>query len=66
MRHRCMRVRRGRAPAGLVGDTCHVDVLGGALTVALGDTVRLGGPVVHVFDVDVDIDAARDAVRVGR
>jgi hypothetical protein len=28
-----------------------VDVLGGSLTVALGATVRLGGPVVHVFDV---------------
>ena len=51
---------------GLVGARVTVDVLGGALTVALGETVRLGGPVVHVFDVDVDIDAARDAVRVGR
>jgi diaminopimelate epimerase len=50
---------------GLVGDRVTVDVLGGALTVALGAGVRLGGPVVHVFDVDVDIDAARDAVRVG-
>ena len=51
---------------GLVGARVTVDVLGGALTVALGQTVRLGGPVVHVFEVAVDIDAARDAVRGGR
>lgn len=48
---------------GLVGPRVTVDVLGGALTVALGDTVCLGGPVVHVFDVD--IDAVGDRVRVG-
>ena len=48
---------------GLVGDRVTVDVLGGALAVALGDTVRLGGPVVHVFDVDVDV--VGDRVRVG-
>ena len=36
---------------GLVGEHVQVDVLGGSLTVALGATVRLGGPVVHVFDV---------------
>jgi predicted NUDIX family NTP pyrophosphohydrolase len=36
----------------------HVRVPGGELGVTLGDTVRLGGPVVHVFDVDVDIDGA--------
>jgi len=48
---------------GLVGTRVTVDVLGGALTVALGDTVRLGGPVVHVFDVDIDI--VGDRVRVG-
>ena len=35
----------------LVGEHVQVDVLGGSLTVALGTTVRLGGPVVHVFDV---------------
>jgi len=38
---------------GLVGDHVRVDVLGGTLAVALGPTVRLGGPVVHVFDVVV-------------
>lgn len=36
---------------GLVGEHVQVDVLGGSLAVALGATVRLGGPVVHVFDV---------------
>ena len=36
---------------GLVGEQVHVDVLGGSLTVVLGANVRLGGPVVHVFDV---------------
>ena len=38
---------------GLVGEHVRVDVLGGSLAVALGETVRLGGPVVHVFDVVV-------------
>jgi hypothetical protein len=23
--------------------------------VEVGDTIRLGGPVVHVFDVDIDL-----------
>jgi diaminopimelate epimerase len=41
-------VARGR---GLVGSVVRVDVPGGTLTVTLGETVRLGGPVVHVFDV---------------
>ncbi len=41
---------------GLVGADVIVHVPGGTLTVGLGDTVRLGGPVVHVFDVDVDVD----------
>jgi diaminopimelate epimerase len=40
---------------GLVGEHVTVKVLGGELTVELGDTVRLGGPVVHVFDVEVDL-----------
>jgi diaminopimelate epimerase len=40
---------------GLVGTTVTVKVPGGDLAVELGDTIRLGGPVVHVFDVDVDI-----------
>jgi diaminopimelate epimerase len=41
---------------GLVGTDVTVEVLGGELTVELGDTIRLGGPVVHVFDVDIDDD----------
>lgn len=40
---------------GLVGQRVTVKVPGGSLEVTLGDTVRLGGPVVHVFDVDVDL-----------
>ena len=44
---------------GLVGERVRVDVLGGALTVQLGPTIRLGGPVVHVFDVTVPLDATR-------
>jgi diaminopimelate epimerase len=39
---------------GFVGDQLVVAVRGGELHVALGDTVRLGGPVVHVFDVDIE------------
>ena len=38
---------------GLVGEKVQVEVLGGTLAVTLGPTVRLGGPVVHVFDVTV-------------
>lgn len=38
---------------GLVGTDVRVEVLGGSLTVALGATIRLGGPVVHVFDVEL-------------
>ena len=41
---------------GLVGEAVEVRVLGGVLRVHLGDTVRLGGPVVHVFDLDLDLD----------
>jgi diaminopimelate epimerase len=43
----------------LVGDDVTVRVTGGDLTVELGATLRLGGPVVHVFDVDVDVDGGR-------
>jgi diaminopimelate epimerase len=43
---------------GVVDDRVRVRVPGGELDVTLGPTVRLGGPVVHVFDVDVDIDGA--------
>jgi diaminopimelate epimerase len=39
---------------GLVGERVTVHVPGGDLTVSLGETVHLGGPVVAVFDVDVD------------
>ncbi len=41
---------------GLVGDRVTVQVPGGELVVELGDTATLGGPVVHVFDVDVEVD----------
>lgn len=44
---------------GLVGDRVTVHVPGGDLTVELPgtgrDTIRLGGPVVHVFDVEVEM-----------
>ncbi|MGH8990112.1 MAG: diaminopimelate epimerase [Acidimicrobiia bacterium] len=43
--------RRGLVPARSV-----VSVPGGELSVEVGDTVRLGGPVVHVFDVDFDLE----------
>ena len=39
----------------LVAPNVTVLVPGGELTVALGATVRLGGPVEHVFDVDIEI-----------
>jgi diaminopimelate epimerase len=39
---------------GLVGDRAVVHVLGGDLVVDLGTTIRLGGPVQHVFDVTLD------------
>ena len=39
---------------GLVGAETTVRVPGGELSVTLGDSVLLGGPVVHVFDTDVD------------
>jgi len=48
---------------GLVGEHVVVKVTGGDLVVDLGDTVRLGGPVVHVFDVDVDLDALLEGDR---
>ncbi len=40
---------------GLVKDRCCVRVRGGELDIVLGDTVRLGGPVVHIFDLDVEV-----------
>jgi diaminopimelate epimerase len=45
---------------GVVDDRVRVRVPGGELTVVLGTTVRLGGPVEHVFDVDVDVDLSVD------
>jgi len=44
---------------GVVDERVRVRVPGGELDVHLGPTVRLGGPVVHVFDVDIDVDADR-------
>ena len=41
---------------GLVGAHVYVDVPGGELTVTLDAKIRLGGPVAHVFDVDVQLD----------
>ena len=41
---------------GLVGERVVVNIPGGELDVSLGDTVLLGGPVVHVFDVEIDLD----------
>jgi diaminopimelate epimerase len=46
---------------GLVGERVTVHVPGGDLTVELGETIRLGGPVVHVFDVEVDVDLVQPA-----
>jgi diaminopimelate epimerase len=40
---------------GLVGKRVTVHVPGGDLTVELGDTIRLGGPVVHVFDTTIEL-----------
>jgi diaminopimelate epimerase len=48
---------------GVVGPHVEVAVPGGVLDVEVGDTVRLGGPVVHVFDVDVDLDVLRGGDR---
>jgi diaminopimelate epimerase len=39
-----------------VGPSVTVRVPGGDLVVEVGDTVRLGGPVRHVFDADVELD----------
>lgn len=45
---------------GLVGTAVTVHVLGGDLQVEVGDTIRLGGPVRHVFDVDIDPESLRE------
>ncbi|HZR14659.1 MAG TPA: diaminopimelate epimerase [Acidimicrobiia bacterium] len=44
---------------GLVGERVTVHVPGGDLVVELGSTIRLGGPVVHVFDTTLDVDDGR-------
>ena len=59
VRHRRVRVAAVAHRRGLVGERVTVHVPGGDLTVELGDTVRLGGPVVHVFDVEVDLEPSR-------
>jgi len=49
---------------GVVDDRVCVRVPGGELHVTLGVTVRLGGPVKHIFDVDIDVeDAAESPVK---
>ncbi|HEX4776769.1 MAG TPA: diaminopimelate epimerase [Acidimicrobiia bacterium] len=40
---------------GLVGERVTVHVPGGDLVVELGPTIRLGGPVVHVFDTTIEV-----------
>ncbi len=40
---------------GVADEHVFVRVPGGELEVTLGETVRLGGPVVHVFDVAIDM-----------
>ncbi len=44
---------------GLVGDQVVVHVRGGDLTVDLGATIRLGGPVRHIVDLSLDLDDFR-------
>jgi len=41
---------------GVADERVRVRVPGGELDVTLGETVRLGGSVVHVVDVDIDVD----------
>ena len=43
----------------LVDARVSVTVPGGVVTVELADTVRLGGPVSHVFDLSIDVDEWR-------
>ncbi len=41
---------------GLVDERVTVRVPGGELEVEIGETIRLAGPVQHVFDVEIDAD----------
>lgn len=43
----------------LVDSSVSVAVPGGVLRVEVGETIRLSGPVVHVFDMTIDIDEWR-------
>jgi diaminopimelate epimerase len=49
---------------GVADEHVRVRVPGGELAVTLGETVRLGGPVVHVFDVDIDVTADRPVKQI--
>ncbi len=44
---------------GLVDDAVVMTVRGGQLDIEMGDTIRLGGAVVYLFDVAVDLGALR-------
>ncbi|HEX4493698.1 MAG TPA: diaminopimelate epimerase [Acidimicrobiia bacterium] len=46
---------------GLVDDDVTVVVPGGELRLRIGETVSLAGPVTHVFDVEIDLDALATA-----
>lgn len=48
---------------GLVDALVIVVVPGGELRVRLGETIVLGGPVTHVFDIDVDLDIVGPRLR---
>ncbi len=43
----------------LVDARVSVSVPGGVITVELAETIRLGGPVAHVFDLSIDVDEWR-------
>ena len=38
---------------GLIDEVVTMTVPGGELDIAIGATIRLGGPVVHIFDVEM-------------
>lgn len=43
----------------LIDSSVLVAVPGGVLRIEVGETIRLGGPVAHVFDLSVDVEAWR-------